>query len=283
MTKNMGANTVISVQELKHIYTDADGNEVSALNGINLDIPAGEFIAIIGANGSGKSTLARHLNALLLPTAGKCIVDGLDTTDEKNLWDIRQHVGMVFQNPDNQIVAAIVEEDVAFGPENVGVPGPEIRERVERALAAVGMSDYARHAPHLLSGGQKQRIAIAGVLALEPKVIVLDEPTAMLDPQGRQEIVRTVKQLNKEKGITIVYITHYMTEALEADRVVVMEKGHIRFSGTPHEVFSRVDELEKVGLEAPLAAKIASELRKSGIKLPKEIITDEELAEVLCR
>ncbi len=274
---------MISVQELKHIYTDADGNEVSALNGINLDIPAGEFIAIIGANGSGKSTLARHLNALLLPTAGKCIVDGLDTTDEKNLWDIRQHVGMVFQNPDNQIVAAIVEEDVAFGPENVGVPGPEIRERVERALAAVGMSDYARHAPHLLSGGQKQRIAIAGVLALEPKVIVLDEPTAMLDPQGRQEIVRTVKQLNKEKGITIVYITHYMTEALEADRVVVMEKGHIRFSGTPHEVFSRVDELEKVGLEAPLAAKIASELRKSGIKLPKEIITDEELAEVLCR
>jgi energy-coupling factor transport system ATP-binding protein len=283
MTKNMEANTVISVQELKHIYTDADGNEVSALNGINLDIPAGEFIAIIGANGSGKSTLARHLNALLLPTSGKCIVDGLDTTEEKNLWDIRQHVGMVFQNPDNQIVAAIVEEDVAFGPENIGVPGPEIRERVDRALAAVGMSDYAKHAPHLLSGGQKQRIAIAGVLALEPRVIVLDEPTAMLDPQGRQEIVRTVKKLNKEKGITIVYITHYMTEALEADRVVVMEKGHIRFSGTPHEVFSRVDELEKVGLEAPLAAKIASELRKSGIKLPKEIITDEELAEVLCR
>lgn len=274
---------MISVQELKHIYTDADGNEVSALNGINLDIPAGEFIAIIGANGSGKSTLARHLNALLLPTSGKCIVDGLDTTEEKNLWDIRQHVGMVFQNPDNQIVAAIVEEDVAFGPENIGVPGPEIRERVDRALDAVGMSDYAKHAPHLLSGGQKQRIAIAGVLALEPRVIVLDEPTAMLDPQGRQEIVRTVKKLNKEKGITIVYITHYMTEALEADRVVVMEKGHIRFSGTPHEVFSRVDELEKVGLEAPLAAKIASELRKSGIKLPKEIITDEELAEVLCR
>ena len=274
---------MISVQELKHIYTDADGNEVSALNGINLDIPAGEFIAIIGANGSGKSTLARHLNALLLPTSGKCIVDGLDTTEEKNLWDIRQHVGMVFQNPDNQIVAAIVEEDVAFGPENIGVPGPEIRERVDRALAAVGMSDYAKHAPHLLSGGQKQRIAIAGVLALEPRVIVLDEPTAMLDPQGRQEIVRTVKKLNKEKGITIVYITHYMTEALEAGRVVVMEKGHIRFSGTPHEVFSRVDELEKVGLEAPLAAKIASELRKSGIKLPKEIITDEELAEVLCR
>lgn len=274
---------MISVKELKHIYTDADGNEVSALNGINLDIPEGEFIAIIGANGSGKSTLARHLNALLLPTAGKCIVDGMDTTEEKNLWHIRQHVGMVFQNPDNQIVAAIVAEDVAFGPENVGVPGSEIKGRVERALAAVGMTEYAGHAPHLLSGGQKQRVAIAGVLALEPRVIVLDEPTAMLDPQGRREIVRTVKQLNREKGITIVYITHYMTEALEADRVVVMEKGNIRFSGTPHEVFSRVDELEKVGLEAPLAAKIANELRKGGVKIPEKIITDEELAEVLCR
>lgn len=274
---------MISVKELKHIYTDADGNEVSALNGINLDIPEGEFIAIIGANGSGKSTLARHLNALLLPTAGKCIVDGLDTTDEKNLWNIRQHVGMVFQNPDNQIVAAIVAEDVAFGPENVGVPGSEIKGRVDRALAAVGMTEYAGHAPHLLSGGQKQRVAIAGVLALEPRVIVLDEPTAMLDPQGRREIVRTVKQLNREKGITIVYITHYMTEALEADRVVVMEKGNIRFSGTPHEVFSRVDELEKAGLEAPLAAKIANELRKGGVKIPEEIITDEELADVLCR
>lgn len=274
---------MISVKELKHIYTDADGNEVSALNGINLDIPEGEFIAIIGANGSGKSTLARHLNALLLPTAGKCIVDGMDTTEEKNLWHIRQHVGMVFQNPDNQIVAAIVAEDVAFGPENVGVPGSEIKGRVERALAAVGMTEYAGHAPHLLSGGQKQRVAIAGVLALEPRVIVLDEPTAMLDPQGRREIVRTVKQLNREKGITIVYITHYMTEALEADRVVVMEKGNIRFSGTPHEVFSRVDELEKAGLEAPLAAKIANELRKGGVKIPEEIITDEELAEVLCR
>lgn len=274
---------MISVKELKHVYTDAEGREVRALNGIDLDIPEGEFIAIIGANGSGKSTLARHLNALLLPTSDKCIVDGMDTTDEKHLWDIRQHVGMVFQNPDNQIVAAIVEEDVAFGPENVGVPGSEIRQRVDQALAAVGMTDYAKHAPHLLSGGQKQRIAIAGVLALEPRVIVLDEPTAMLDPQGRQEIVRTVKRLNREKGITIVYITHYMTEALEADKIVVMEKGNICFTGTPHEVFSRVDELEKVGLEAPLAAKIAAELCKSGIKLPKEIITDEELAEALCQ
>lgn len=273
---------MISVKDLKHIYTDSDGKEVKALDGINLDIADGEFVAVIGSNGSGKSTLARHLNALLLPSAGKCIVNGLDTADEKNLWEIRQHVGMVFQNPDNQIVAAIVEEDVAFGPENIGVPGQEIRQRVDKALAAVGMTDYAKHAPHLLSGGQKQRIAIAGVLALEPDVIVLDEPTAMLDPQGRQEIVRTVKQLNKDKHITIVYITHYMTEALEADRVVVMEKGHIKFMGTPKEVFSRVDELEKAGLEAPLAAKIACELRKSGIKIPKDIITDEELAQVLC-
>lgn len=274
---------MISVKNLKHIYTDSDGNKVKALDGISLDIADGEFIAIIGSNGSGKSTLARHLNALLLPSEGQCLVNGLDTAEEQNLWDIRQHVGMIFQNPDNQIVAAIVEEDVAFGPENIGVPADEIRQRVDKALAVVGMSDYARHAPHLLSGGQKQRIAIAGILALEPNVIVLDEPTAMLDPQGRKEIVRTVTKLNKEKGMTIVYITHYMTEALAADRVVVMEKGRIKFMGTPREVFSRVDEVEKAGLEVPLAAKIASELRKSGIKIPKDIITDEELAQALCQ
>lgn len=274
---------MISIKGLKHYYTDADGKEVKALDGIDLDIKKGEFVAIIGANGSGKSTLARHLNALLLPTDGTCTVGSLDTNNEDNMWDIRQQVGMVFQNPDNQIVAAIVEEDVAFGPENIGVPGEEIRPRVEKALAAVGMSDYAKHAPHLLSGGQKQRVAIAGLMALEPACIVLDEPTAMLDPQGRKEIVSTVKNLNKDKGITIVYITHYMTEALAADRVVVMEKGHIRFMGTPKEVFSRVDELEKIGLEAPLAAKVASELRKSGIKLAKDIITDEELAQALCQ
>ena len=274
---------MISIKGLKHYYTDADGKEVKALDGIDLDIKKGEFVAIIGANGSGKSTLARHLNALLLPTEGTCTVGGLDIVEEANMWNIRQQVGMVFQNPDNQIVAAIVEEDVAFGPENIGVPSEEIRPRVEKALAAVGMTDYAKHAPHLLSGGQKQRVAIAGLMALEPECIVLDEPTAMLDPQGRKEIVATVKSLNKDKGITIVYITHYMTEALAADRVVVMEKGHIRFMGTPKEVFSRVDELEKLGLEAPLAAKVASELRKSGIKLPKDIITDEELAQALCQ
>ena len=274
---------MIKIENLKHYYTDSDGNEVKALDGVNLSIEQGEFVAIIGANGSGKSTLARHLNCLLLPTEGRVEVSGLDTMEEKNMWDIRQQVGMVFQNPDNQIVAAVVEEDVAFGPENIGVPGPEIGPRVAKALAAVGMTEYAKHAPHRLSGGQKQRVAIAGIMALEPKCIVLDEPTAMLDPQGRKEIVSTVQKLNKEKQITIVYITHYMVEALAADRVVVMEKGHIRFMGTPREVFSRVDELEALGLEAPLAAKVANELRKSGVKLPNGIITDEELAQALCQ
>ena len=274
---------MIKIENLKHYYTDSDGNEVKALDGVDLIIEQGEFVAIIGANGSGKSTLARHLNCLLLPTDGRVEISGLDTREEKNMWDIRQQVGMVFQNPDNQIVAAVVEEDVAFGPENIGVPGPKIAPRVAKALAAVGMTEYAKHAPHRLSGGQKQRVAIAGIMALEPKCIVLDEPTAMLDPQGRKEIVSTVQKLNQEKNITIVYITHYMVEALAADRVVVMEKGHIRFMGTPKEVFSRVDELEKLGLEAPLAAKVASELHKSGIKLPAGIITDEELAQALCQ
>lgn len=274
---------MITIENLKHYYTDADGQEVKALDGVSLKIEQGEFIAVIGANGSGKSTLARHLNALLLPTDGRVTVDGMDTVDADKVWNIRQNVGMVFQNPDNQIVAAIVEEDVAFGLENIGVPASQIRMRVDDALAAVGMTEYAHHAPHLLSGGQKQRVAIAGIMALEPECIVLDEPTAMLDPQGRREIVATVCKLNKEKNITIVYITHYMTEALAADRVVVMDKGNICFSGTPCEVFSRVDELEKLGLEAPLAAKVASELRKSGVKLPKNIITDEELAQALCQ
>ncbi len=274
---------MIKIEKLKHYYMDADGNEVKALDGIDLEIAQGEFVAIIGANGSGKSTLARHLNCLLLPTEGKVTVSGLDTSEEANMWDIRQQVGMVFQNPDNQIVAAVVEEDVAFGPENIGVPGPEIASRVQKALAAVGMTEYAKHAPHRLSGGQKQRVAIAGIMALEPKCIVLDEPTAMLDPQGRKEIIGTVQKLNQEKQITIVYITHYMTEALAANKVVVMDKGHICFMGTPREVFSRVDELEKLGLEAPLAAKVAGELRKSGVKLPQNIITDEELAQALCQ
>lgn len=275
--------SLIEIKNLKHSYIDTDGNEIRALNGVSLDIYKGEFIAVIGANGSGKSTLARHLNALLLPTEGKCIVAGMDTADDKNLWNIRQHVGMVFQNPDNQIVAAIVEEDVAFGPENIGVPSAEIRTRVDNALAAVGMTEYAKHAPHLLSGGQKQRVAIAGVLALEPDCIVLDEPTAMLDPRGRIEIVNTVKKLNREKNITVVYITHYMEEAMQADRIIAMEHGVIKMQGKPEEIFTKVKELHALGLETPLAAQAAFDLRQEGIKLADGIISNEELTEELCR
>ena len=272
---------VIETKGLKHVYIDTDNNQVIALDGIDLQVLPGEFVAVIGANGSGKSTLARHFNALLLPTEGSVKVHGLDTLDETNLWQIRQNTGMVFQNPDNQIVAAVVEEDVAFGPENIGIPTEELKQRVEEALRAVDMLDYREHAPHLLSGGQKQRVAIAGVLALGSNCIVLDEPTAMLDPKGRKEILSTMLRLNREQHITVVYITHFMTEAMEADRVVVMGEGKIKFAGTPKEVFSRVDELEKLGLEAPLAAKFAFELRKSGMKLPAGIITNEELAEAL--
>lgn len=275
--------SLIEIKNLKHSYIDTDGNEIHALNGVSLDIYKGEFIAVIGANGSGKSTLARHLNALLLPTEGKCIVAGMDTADDKNLWNIRQHVGMVFQNPDNQIVAAIVEEDVAFGPENIGVPPAEIRTRVDNALAAVGMTEYAKHAPHLLSGGQKQRVAIAGVLALEPDCIVLDEPTAMLDPRGRIEIVNTVKKLNREKNITVVYITHYMEEAMQADRIIAMEHGVIKMQGKPEEIFTKVKELHALGLETPLAAQAAFDLRQKGTKLADGIISNEELTEELCR
>ena len=271
----------IDIKDLSHIYTDTENNEVLALDKVNLAIRPGEFVAIIGPNGSGKSTLARHLNALLLPSEGTVKIQGMDTLDETKLWEIRRDVGMVFQNPDNQIVAAVVEEDVAFGPENIGVPPDEIRQRVEDALKAVGMTEYRTRAPHLLSGGQKQRVAIAGTLALGSNCIVLDEPTAMLDPQGRKEIVGTVRKLNKEKHITVVYITHNMVEAIHADRVVVMKKGRILFQGTPQEVFSRVEELEELGLEEPLAAKVAFELRKTGMKLPQGIITNEDLAQAL--
>lgn len=272
---------VIETKGLTHVYIDADNNQVTALDEIDLTIMPGEFVAIIGANGSGKSTLARHFNALLLPAEGSVRIHGLDTLDENNLWKIRQNTGMVFQNPDNQIVAAVVEEDVAFGPENIGVPTEELKQRVEDALRAVDMLEYREHAPHLLSGGQKQRVAIAGTLALGSDCIVLDEPTAMLDPKGRKEILNTMLKLNKEQHITVVYITHFMTEAMQADRVIVMSEGKIAFQGTPKEVFSRVEELEKLGLEAPLAAKFAFELRKSGVKLPQGIITNEELAEAL--
>ena len=274
---------IIEVKNLVHVYTDGQNNNIKALDSIDLSIAQGEFVAIIGTNGSGKSTLARHFNALLQPTSGKCFVNGLDTTIEENTWNVRQTIGMVFQNPDNQIVAAIVEEDVAFGPENIGVPHAEIRPRVEAALAAVNMTEYAKHAPHLLSGGQKQRIAIAGVLALRPQCIVFDEPTAMLDPRGRKDIVNIVLKLNKEQKITIVYITHKMEEAILADRVIAMENGKIVMEGTPSEVFGQVKKIRELGLEAPLPAEVAENLRQCGHKLNQDIITDEELAVALCR
>ena len=274
---------IIEVKNLVHVYTDGQNNNIKALDSIDLSIAQGEFVAIIGTNGSGKSTLARHFNALLQPTSGKCFVNGLDTTIEENTWNVRQTIGMVFQNPDNQIVAAIVEEDVAFGPENIGVPHAEIRPRVEAALAAVNMTEYAKHAPHLLSGGQKQRIAIAGVLALRPQCIVFDEPTAMLDPRGRKDIVNIVLKLNKEQKITIVYITHKMEEAILADRVIAMENGKIVMEGTPAEVFGQVKKIRELGLEAPLPAEVAEVLRQCGHKLNRNIITDEELAAALCQ
>ncbi|MCH3949407.1 MAG: energy-coupling factor transporter ATPase [Acidaminococcus sp.] len=272
---------IIETKHLTHTYVDAQNQEMTALDDINLSIQPGEFVAIIGTNGSGKSTLARHFNALLTPTSGTCLVGGLDTSVEENLWPVRQTVGMVFQNPDNQIVAAVVEEDVAFGLENIGVPGPEIRPRVEKALELVGMSAYAKHAPHRLSGGQKQRIAIAGVVALEPKCIVFDEPTAMLDPKGRKDIIRTVLALNKEKHITIVYITHKMEEAILADRIIAMNHGHIVMEGTPKEVFTQVGRIRELGLESPLAAEVAYALKEEGHDLPS-ILTHEELCDALC-
>ena len=277
---------IVRSQDLvcEYITRDEEGNVESikkALDGVNIDVKAGDFVAILGHNGSGKSTLAKHLNAILTPSEGTVWIDGKDTSDPENIWDVRQTAGMVFQNPDNQIIGSIVEEDVGFGPENLGVPTDEIWERVDESLTAVKMTDFRSHSPNKLSGGQKQRVAIAGVVAMHPKCIVLDEPTAMLDPKGRKEILNTMRKLNKEQHITVVYITHFMTEAMKADRVIVMSEGNIAFQGTPKEVFSRVEELEKLGLEAPLAAKFAFELRKSGAKIPQGIITNEELAAAL--
>lgn len=257
--------------------------ENMVLKGIDLKVKKGEFVVVIGHNGSGKSTLAKHFNAILLPTGGSIKVDGIDTKDPEKLWDIRQRAGMVFQNPDNQIVATIVEEDVAFGPENLGVPPKEIRQRVDGALAAVDMVSYAHHAPHLLSGGQKQRVAIAGVLAMKPECIILDEPTAMLDPSGRKEVIDTIKKLNKEEGITIVLITHYMEEAVDADRVVVMDDGKIYMEGTPKEVFSKVDTLKKIGLDVPQVTELSYKLRKSGINVKGDTLTVEEMVDELCQ
>ena len=273
---------IIKLHNLSHTYTDHEGKLVHALDGVSLNVHNGEFVAIIGTNGSGKSTLAKHLNALLLPSSGQCLVNGLDVSEAENLWSIRQSVGMVFQNPDNQIVAAIVEEDIAFGPENLGIEPAEIVRRVDEALTRVGMENYRHHAPHLLSGGQKQRVAIAGVLAMRPQCLALDEPTAMLDPQGRQEVLSTVHKLNKEENITVVYITHFMEEAVTADRVIVMEQGKIIMEGRPQDIFIHVEQLKGLGLDVPVAAEVAFRLREKGLQLADTIITDDELAVALC-
>ena len=271
------------LDHVTHVYQSGEGEGHEALCGVTLSITAGEFVAVLGANGSGKSTLARHLNALLLPSEGTCRVCGWDTKDEKRRWDIRQEVSMVFQNPDNQLIAAVVADDVAFGPENLGVPPAEIRTRVQDALALVGMEAYAQAAPHLLSGGQKQRIAIAGAIAMQTHCLVLDEPTAMLDPRGRAEVLGAVKKLHEEQGMTIVYITHFMEEAIAADRIVLMDAGQVVMDGTPHEVFSQSEKVRALGLDIPLAADLAEHLRRGGRDLPQDIVTDEELLHCLSR
>lgn len=274
-------DAIINVQDLRFSYAADQGEAPIVLDGVTLSIDPGSFVAVLGHNGSGKSTLAKHLNAILLPSGGKVYVQGMDTADETLLLDIRRAVGMVFQNPDNQIVANVVEEDVAFAPENLGVPSEEIRRRVDEALEMVGMSDYATHAPHLLSGGQKQRIAIAGVIAMRPNCIVMDEPTAMLDPVGRREVLETIKGLNKNYGMTIVLITHHMDEAAQADRLVVMQKGKIVQDGTPKEVFSQVEELKAVGLTVPDTIELCWQLRQAGVDIPLDAISDDECAVAL--
>ena len=271
---------ILKTESLTFSYPAEDAPK-EVLNGVNLEIQEGSFVAVLGHNGSGKSTLAKHLNAILLPSGGKVFVSGLDTCDEQKLLDIRRIVGMVFQNPDNQIVANVVEEDCAFGPENLGVPPLEIRQRVDEALKAVGMYQFREHAPHLLSGGQKQRIAIAGVLAMKPRCVVLDEPTAMLDPIGRREVLDTIKKLNRESGVTVVLITHHMDEAAQADRLIVMSGGKVVADGAPQEVFQRVEELKAVGLTVPETVSLLYELRKEGVDLPLDALTVEECAQAL--
>ena len=274
-------DTIIKTENLRFTYAEAGEVNPLVLDGVSLNIEAGTFVAVLGHNGSGKSTLAKHLNAILLPSGGKVYVDGIDTMDEERLLDIRRTVGMVFQNPDNQIVANVVEEDVAFAPENLGVPPEEIRRRVDDALKAVGMYQFREHAPHLLSGGQKQRIAIAGVIAMEPRCIVLDEPTAMLDPIGRADVMRTIKALNRERGVTVVLITHHMDEAAQADRLVVMAKGRIVADGAPKEVFQDVEGLKSVGLTVPDTTELLWELRQEGLDVPLDALSDDECAQAL--
>ena len=273
---------IISVENLAYTYPGLDDQPgVVVFEDMNLKVEEGTFVAILGTNGCGKSTLAKHFNSILLPTGGKVYVCGIDTSNEERIMHVRRNIGMVFQNPDNQIVANVVEEDVAFGPENLGISSPEIRHRVNKALKQVGMYDYREHAPHLLSGGQKQRVAIAGIIAMEPKCIVLDEPTAMLDPRGRREVVDTIGRLNKEKGITVVLITHHMDEAAKADRVVVLHKGKVTADGTPEEVFSQVELLHNIGLAAPESVELCWELNKQGFNLPLDQLDPENCAQAL--
>ena len=265
---------------------DEEGNIIGksrAIDEVSLDIEPGQFIAILGHNGSGKSTLAKHMNALLVPSDGTMWVDGMDTKEDEHLWDVRQSAGMVFQNPDNQIIGTVVEEDVGFGPENLGVPTEEIWQRVEDSLKAVGMIEYRHHSPNKLSGGQKQRVAIAGVMAMRPKCIVLDEPTAMLDPNGRNEVLRSVMELRKREHITVILITHYMEEVVDADHVFVMDHGHVVMQGTPREIFSQVDTLKHYRLDVPQVTILADELRKRGLDIPAGVLKKEELVEILCR
>ncbi len=272
---------MFDIRHLTHAYETEDGASFKALDDVTCRIRKGEFTAVIGTNGSGKSTLARHLNALLLPTEGDILVEGMSVNDPENIWPIRQKVGMVFQNPDNQLVAAVVEEEVAFGPENIGVPREEIVARVDEALRKVNMEAYRHHSPAMLSGGQKQRIAIAGVLAMKPDCIILDEPTAMLDPVGRREVMDTVHELNRSEGISVVLITHFMEEAVTADRVLVVHKSRLVMDGTPREVFSRPDELKKIGLDVPVPADLAHLLHQKGMKLREDCMTDKELGDAL--
>lgn len=279
-------DTIVSFDKVSYEYkdnTDNLDNGVKVLKDINLDIKKGEFLVVLGHNGSGKSTLAKHINALVLPTEGTVYVNGYDTAEDKHIWDIRSSAGMVFQNPDNQLVATIVEEDVAFGPENLGLPSDEIRKRVDESLKKVGMYEYRRHAPHLLSGGQKQRVAIAGILAMEPKCIVFDEPTAMLDPKGRKSVMEIIHEINKKHGITVVLITHYMDEAVQGDRVVVIDDGKVIMNGTPKEVFSDVNKMNEVGLDVPQVTQIAYELQKEGIDISTKILNVDEMVDLLCQ
>lgn len=281
MESNSG-EVLFDICHVSHTFETEEGKTFDALKDVTAQIKKGEFTAIIGTNGSGKSTLARHLNALLIPTEGELIVEGMRTSDAGRVWDIRQKVGMVFQNPDNQLVAAVVEEDVAFGPENLGVPPEEIRERVNLALEKVRMTSYRKQAPSMLSGGQKQRVAIAGVLAMKPDCIVLDEPTAMLDPKGRKEVMDTIHELNKTEGITIVLITHFMEEAVTADHILVIDRGVLKMEGTPREIFSEADKVTEIGLDVPVPADLARRLRKKGMAVSEKCMTDEELGEALC-